>query len=549
MMIKSNPWRGVLLFACGAFAALPLLFGQVSFLAFLSLLPYCLLLFPTLQTGDVRCGRIYRQGLLFWFGYFTVAFCFFPAMYPLGFAGIGKGAALAIVICAMTLLPLLQAAVFALSSLLLALLSRSGLYKKTLLLPLFFGTAVAIFFWLQNFTWLGVPWAPVSLPLARLPVFAGSASLFGEGFLVFFVAFLCGLCAEGIGALREKQSRHALLSFCLALLLFASDLVTGAILSSVRKADGEEIKVAVLQGNISSVHEWETPQNDILMVYRQLALDAAVEKPDVMLWTETVYTHPIEYDAFAMSYLASIAVQTKVPQAAGVFSAPDITPEREEMTCYNVLMIFYPDGTVSSPSYHKQHPVPFGEYVPWKGFFTTFFPALTKISLLSRDAAPDPDPDLLTLGDTAVGGLICFDSLYSSAARKSAALGAEIFFLPTNDSWFDGTCAKEMHLCHAVMRAIETGKPIVRAGNTGLSAVITGTGRITDQVPESERTYLIASVPTASGATLYTVIGDAFLYLCIALWIVLPALSVFAQIKSRKAEEKAAWRPQHKRKR
>ena len=138
----------------------------------------------------------------------------------------------------------------------------------------------------------------------------------------------------------------------------------------------------------------------------------------------------------------------------------------------NSLIFVSPDGSIEEKVYSKRHLVPFGEYVPLRKLITTLIPPLAEISMLSEDLAPGTDSNVVDTAAGKLGGLICFDSIYETIALDSVRDGAEIIVLGTNDSWFLDSAAVYMHNAQAKLRAVETGRYIVRSANTGISSII-----------------------------------------------------------------------------
>ena len=113
-----------------------------------------------------------------------------------------------------------------------------------------------------------------------------------------------------------------------------------------------------------------------------------------------------------------------------------------------------------------------------------------------------------------VGSLICFDSIYETLARDSVKDGAELIAISTNDSWFSDSAAIYMHNNQARLRAIECGRYVARAANTGVSSFITDTGIILGEISPLTDGYLCAEVYLSDSRTLYSLVGNLFVYLC-----------------------------------
>ena len=129
-------------------------------------------------------------------------------------------------------------------------------------------------------------------------------------------------------------------------------------------------------------------------------------------------------------------------------------------------------GTNAVQLYAKQHLVPFGEYIP----FDKWIPALQKLSPIGVSLWPG-EAKVFRLKDFALAPIICYEDTDPTLSRAAARLGAQAIVLITNDSWFSFSNEAVQHASQAVLRAIETGLPVIRVGNSGVTGVIDGTGR------------------------------------------------------------------------
>ena len=196
---------------------------------------------------------------------------------------------------------------------------------------------------------------------------------------------------------------------------------------------------------------------------------------------------------------------------------------------YNSVFAFEPDGKLNETVYFKRRLVPFGEFVPFASVIEKIIPPLASLNAFSSDITSGKDSNIIKTDNADLGCLICFDSIYESLARDSVKDGAQVFMIATNDSWFSDSAALRMHNNQARLRAIETRRSVVRAANTGISSVITPTGEILDSVGALKKGLIVEEVELNDGLTLYTRIGNLFVYLCGAFVAVLLA----ERIKSR----------------
>jgi len=176
--------------------------------------------------------------------------------------------------------------------------------------------------------------------------------------------------------------------------------------------------------------------------------------------------------------------------------------------------------------YDKRHLVPFGEYVPLASIlpYRWFIPE--GIAFFTPGQSHEP----VKIDAGKMGMLICYESIFPEIAREAVDKGAQLLINITNDSWYGFSSAPYQHLAISRMRAIETGRYLVRAANTGISAFIDPLGRelvriplglaptqkkriaVADLVPPDHR---VATVALLEGNTLYCILGDWFAWLCL----------------------------------
>jgi apolipoprotein N-acyltransferase len=508
-ILGRRPVRGLLYFLSGLLAALPVSFTQLSFLAFFSFVPALLLLFSDLLAPALphRARTYYTYGMAFCMGYFMMTFHWFISLYPLDFVGgMTPFLAILVIISACVGLPLLQSLGFAFLFCLLALISRTRPVRRfPLLLPLLFACGWVTLAYTQTLTWAGVPWgAQLALSQHQNLLVVSSASFFGSYFVTFVIAAVNALMACAVLAARGKQPRTERIMALTALGFFLCNLGLGMLAHFLPQETSGTARVAVLQGNIGSADKW-SGQIDALSVYRQLALDAAAEEAEIMVWPETALPYNLKGDGYSLARIKEIAKDTGAIQIVGAFYY-------EEGQRYNALYLFTPDGNMSETLYRKQHLVPFGEYVPMEAVIRTLLPFLANLDMLQDGSTmvPGKGPALFETAHGSLGGLICFDTIYESLARKSVAAGAELLVIGTNDSWFFDSAAVYQHNGQAVLRAIENGRAVARAANTGISSVISAKGEILDLLPPLVDGQVTEAVTLSAQKTLYTVIGDVF---------------------------------------
>ena len=530
-------FRAPLLFFTGLFAAAPTSFTALAPLAFVALIPALLLLFPDWMTPALphKPRAYYGLGLCFSMGYFMMTFHWFLSMWPLDFVGgMTRLGAVGVIAAACVGLPFLGSVGFAFLFYLTAHLSRTRTVRRyPLLLPFLFAAGWTWFAFTQTFTFAGVPWgAQLALSQHQNLLLVSSASFFGSYFVTLVIAAVNALLAYGILLWAGSERKAGRLCAILAAGVFISNFALSTFAYLLPVQEKERLTVAVLQGNFSSAEKW-TSDIDMLETYAALATEAAEAGATLILWPETAIPYGLTSDTYAKTFLSRLAKETCTTQVVGAFSYE--RGEDNERVRRNSLFLFRPDGTVSADLYHKRHLVPFGEYVPMAWLVDTLLPALGSLEMLndgSRMTAGE-DPALFEEAWGTLGGLICFDSIYPSLARDSAAAGAELLLVSTNDSWFFDSRAVYQHNGQAVLRAIENGRYVLRSANTGISSIITAKGEVVDEIPVLTKGQLTAEVALVEESTLYTQIGDLFVLLAFIAFHLPFAVDAYCRIREK----------------
>ena len=288
-------------------------------------------------------------------------------------------------------------------------------------------------------------------------------------------------------------------------------------------------QVALVQPNAPCIFERDDASEPaVRKTLLDLTADLAAWHPDLVVWPETALIQSLPYDEFAVKLAHDGAIAAGAPLLTGAVEYHPGDPQHHiERRFYNTAWLFGSNG-VARGSYHKQHLVPFGEYIPGDrylrvleqlspvGFSCT---AGTNSTILRIRHRP---PGLLT-DELTFSPLICFEDTVAPLARNAVRRGARLLVNITNDAWFNGSVEPDQHMVQAIFRCVENGVPMVRAANTGVSCAISPVG--IRQVLESHgRTSdFVGALPCALAVplqplpTLYTRWGDWILALPAAL--------------------------------
>jgi apolipoprotein N-acyltransferase len=279
------------------------------------------------------------------------------------------------------------------------------------------------------------------------------------------------------------------------------------------------LDVSLVQGNIDQNLKWNSQyQLQTIDIYRSLSLQSASSSNGLIVWPETAA--PFYFQRHDAMQIAVVDI-AKTSRSAILFGSPSYEEEKGNISYRNSAFLLRPDGTVSG-RYDKVHLVPYGEYVPLR----RFSPFIGKLVTGVGDFKPGKGYYPLTVDGYRLGVLICYEGILPEAAREHKRGKADLLVNITNDAWFGRTSAPYQHLSMTVFRAIENRLYLIRAANTGISAIIDPTGKTLKSTALFERTVLKGTVKMIDVRTFYTAYGDLFVYLCAIALLILCILSM-----------------------
>ena len=384
-----------------------------------------------------------------------------------------------------------------------ARMARSGLPPALLL-----ATSWAASEWLRGHVLTGFPWNLAAYTLADWNVLSQGASVAGS----YGLGFLFVLCASLAGLAFGPADRHLRM---LRLTGAATILVSVAGFGAIRLATSDQpsdrgTQIRVVQPNIAQSAKWDEASRKA-NILRLFSLSARSGSFDLLLWPETAWPGFLAEDRGARVMLGWLLSETGVLLTG--------SPEREKTgagTVYrNSVLAIAPDGTVLT-RYAKHHLVPFGEYVPWRSVLP-----LQRLVQSLGDFAPGPGPRTLAIGPHPyVGVAICYEAIFPGHVTDDA-IRPDWIFSATNDAWFGTSIGPWQHLATTRMRAVEEGLPLVRAANTGISAVVDPYGRTLAMLELGTPGIIDTRLPQPLPPTLYARFGDwAALALVLLTWAI-----------------------------
>ena len=439
-------------------------------------------------------GRTFRAFYCFLFGFLFPLYLWFAALYPLSSFGFSKATAFGIVLLCCLGIPAVQGAVQAAVLQFSRFLPKGKEGAAPFLRAFGLASLWVLSEKLLTVGSLALPWGTVALSQTGCLPLLQTVFVFGADWIAFFAAAVCALIAEAL-----RCGRRVLLAAGSG--LFACALLTGCGLLLLPAQETEDFPVAAIQANISTDEKWES---ELLVkdfeAYRDLTEQAAKRGAKLILLPESAV--PVDFTEGGVLHEAfsSIASEYDCTILMGVLR------RGENGELHNSLVAISPDGSLSA-FYDKQHPVPFGEVLPLSRLISALFPPLAELNL-GEELTVSPTDEVLRVGDCRIGCYICFDSVFGSGKQAGADVSFSV--IATNDAWFRDSAGVKQHLRYAKLRAAESGKPILRAANTGISAMLDGKGRIFRQTAPLEQEVLLGMFPSCGFATLYGYTGSLF---------------------------------------
>jgi apolipoprotein N-acyltransferase len=402
------------------------------------------------------------------------------------------------------------------------------------LFPLLFGWATArLVSTFGTVGLLGAPFVWVATELARVHTFfefpwcllgysqhaflpvvqvASVTAVYGVSFIL---AASSSLLAYAVLEKRLPRRRAALVGLALGA---GVAWAVGAWTMSRPIPETGRIVVGLVQGGIRQEDKW-VPENALDNVDRHLELtaEAARQGARLVVWPESAV--PFLYDRDAG--LAALLQETA--RAEGIylfFGNDDLEAEGDARRIYVGAKLLSPEGRLTA-RYRKIHLVPFGEYVPLQPVFTFGGRFAAKLVQEVSDFTPGEEAVTGVVDGHRVGGYICYEAIFPGLVRRFAGGGAELLVNITNDAWYGTTSAPYQHLAMAAFRAVENRRYMVRAANTGITAVVDPWGRVLERTRLFDQTALVREVPFVAATSFYTRHGDLFARACAAIALAL----------------------------
>lgn len=342
----------------------------------------------------------------------------------------------------------------------------------------------------------GFPWGLLAYsqpdgPFASVAAFAGSSAV------AYAVALLGGLLAF---AGKQAWIRHwrQFAATAAAITAIVVSLLGSALLVDPWSSRAGVLRVAVVQGGTAGTGLSVTDERRAVLAnhVRQTLtladrLRSSGDSVDLVVWPESSTDIDPFRDREARADIAAAVASVGAPTLVGA-----VTRSAADATMAANTGILWDPVTGPGQTYVKRHPVPFGEYVPFR---SVLGPLASRFALVPRDFEAGTTPGLFTVAGTPVGEVICFEIAFDGLVRDLVDVGAQVLVVQTNNATYSGTRQPEQQLAISRLRAIEYGRFVVIAATSGISAVIAPDGSVQQSVGDAAAGVMIADVEALTG--------------------------------------------------
>jgi apolipoprotein N-acyltransferase len=361
----------------------------------------------------------------------------------------------------------------------------------------------------RTYFWSGFPWLLLGYSQTTVLPIAQFASVVG----VFGMSALVALVSTALAYLVISRSAAAIVTVGVTAAVLVGLTLWGSrrLENNGLVGQGRELRVALIQGNIPQDQKWDERQADnIRNTYLTMTREAAGKGAKLVIWPESSTPFPFMDDKAGGEKIRALVRETGIELLLGSDQVDSATK-----SYYNAAFLVRKDGTVAGV-YQKMHLVPFGEFVPLQQLLFFVGPLVEQVGGFTAGR------EMVTLptSEGPISTAICYEIVFPRLVGESVTRGSQLLTTITNDAWYGHSSAPYQHFLQASMRAIEQGRYLARAANTGITGFIDPYGRVMQQTEIFERAILVADVRMLDARTIYGRIGDLVAYICAALTLV-----------------------------
>ncbi|TYK64327.1 apolipoprotein N-acyltransferase [Colwellia echini] len=395
---------------------------------------------------------------------------------------------------------------------------------------------------LTGFPWLSLGYSQIDSPLASFAPVIGEVGITAIVLLIniclvklYLVIFSkinlnnnaadVHISDSGIAnsSTSNNVAKHRLISVSAPLAILIGITITSGILSQQHwtTLTGESTKVALIQGNITQSLKWQ-PDEEWPIMEKYLALTQLNSDADLIIWPESAIT---ALEPTIQDYLSNVNQLALLNNSAIITGL--LNYSYQENAYYNAMLVLGKKNTEDkqgyyynhSNRYYKNHLLPIGEFVPFQELLRPIAPFFN-LPQSSFSAGDYVQPNLIAK-NIPILPLNCFEIAFPSQLAANLTKETQMILTVSNDAWFGDSHGPHQHFEIARMRALEFGRPVLRATNNGVTGIIDQQGNVTAIAPQFEEYVLRGKVDFVSGFTPYSQWPNAILWLMIILPIIL----------------------------
>jgi apolipoprotein N-acyltransferase len=365
----------------------------------------------------------------------------------------------------------------------------------------------------RMYFWSGFPWLLLGYSQTTVLPVAQLASVVG----VFGLSALVAMVSSALAYFVIARSPRSIATVAVVAALVMAIALWGnrRLAHDVLVDQGRPVRVALVQGNIPQDEKWDAAHAErILETYLTMTREAAGEGAQLVIWPESSTPFPFMNDGIGGEKIRAVVRETGVELLLG---SDQVDANK---SYYNAAFLLRKDGSVAGV-YQKMHLVPFGEFVPLQQLLFFVGPLVEQVGGFTAGR----EMVMLPTTHGPISTAICYEIVFPRLVRDAVLGGSQLLTTITNDGWYGRSSAPFQHFLQAQMRAIEQGRYLDRAANTGISGFVDPYGRAIQRSEIFRREILIGDVRMLETRTIYGTIGDLFAYVCAALTL---AALVFA---------------------
>jgi apolipoprotein N-acyltransferase len=378
---------------------------------------------------------------------------------------------------------------------------------------------------LTGFPWLSLGYSQIDSPLASFAPVIGEVGLTGI-VLVINICLVKIYCFYADIISNKNRTSPVVLSrnsLALPIILLISIMLTSVVLAQMSwtKLTGKSIKVALIQGNIAQSIKWQ-PEQEWPTMLKYLDLTRVNYDADLIVWPESAIP---ALEPAVQDYLDSVNRSAILNNSAIITGLINYNFESKEY--FNALLVLGKKNTEDeqgyyynhSNRYYKNHLLPIGEFVPFQELLRPIAPFFN-LPMSSFTAGNYIQPNLIA-NNLHILPLNCFEIAFPTQLAANYTYDTDMILTVSNDAWFGDSHGPHQHFEIARMRALEFGRPLVRATNNGVTGIINHLGVVTEIAPQFEEVVLRGTVEFVKGDTPYSQWPNLILWLMILAPIIL----------------------------